>query len=116
MSDVQCEDSSRDNLMLTPFLYQVAAVLDVMGEASAKAHGLKTAITSGKSSQKMRVAMEGGPRRQRVRDKPSASLFPLQLSSNTSHQQYSGLGLGNLKAKNLGFARVGHKSTFGQVL
>ena len=114
MSDVQCEDSSRDNLMLTPFLSQVAAVLDVMGEASAKAQGLKTAITSGKSSQKsgkMRVAMEGGPRWQRVRDKPSASLFPLQLSSNTSHQQYSGLGLGNLKAKNLGCARVGHKST-----
>jgi len=26
---------------------QVAAVLDVMGEASAKAQGLKTAITSG---------------------------------------------------------------------
>ena len=119
MSDVQCEESPRDNLMLTPFLSQVAAVLDVMGEASAKAQGLKTAITSGKSSQKsgkMRVAMEGGPRWQRVRDKPSASLFPLQLSSNTSHQQYSGLGLGNLKAKNLGFARVGHKSTFGQVL
>ena len=95
MSDVQCEDSSRDNLMLTPFLSQVAAVLDVMGEASAKAQGLKTAITSGKSSQKsgkMRVAMEGGPRWQRVRDKPSASLFPLQLSSNTSHQQYLILG------------------------
>ena len=62
MSDVQCEDSSRDNS--TPYLSQVAAVLDVMGEASAKAQGLKTAITSGKSSQKsgkMRVAMEGGP-------------------------------------------------------
>ena len=47
MSDVHCETSPRDKLMVTPFLFQVAAVLDVMGEASAKAQGLKTAITSG---------------------------------------------------------------------
>ena len=45
MSDFECENSLRENL--TPFLLQVAAVLDVMGEASAKAQGLKTAITSG---------------------------------------------------------------------
>ena len=43
MSNV--ENGPRDNL--TRFLLQVAAVLDVMGEASAKAQGLKTAITSG---------------------------------------------------------------------
>ena len=35
-------------IIIICIMSQVAAVLDVMGEASAKAQGLKTAITSGK--------------------------------------------------------------------
>ena len=34
-------------IIIICIISQVAAVLDVMGEASAKAQGLKTAITSG---------------------------------------------------------------------
>ena len=34
-------------IIIICIMSQVAAVLDVMGEASAKAQGLKTAITSG---------------------------------------------------------------------
>ena len=44
ISHVQFQHNLGDKFI---FPLQVAAVLDVMGEASAKAQGLKTAITSG---------------------------------------------------------------------
>ena len=108
MSDVHCETSPRDKLMVTPFLLQVAAVLDVMGEASAKAQGLKTAITSGirqsfKNQQSSRkdekcelVAMEA-----RLADSHRQA-FGVSVSSTPIILQhfppkYSGLGLGNFQ-------------------
>jgi hypothetical protein len=45
-------------LAIIPFC-QVGAVLDVMGEASAKAQGLKQAITSGKGSEACQCKSSG---------------------------------------------------------
>ena len=68
---------------------QVAAVLDVMGEASAKAQGLKTAITSGIShfknflnlkNMKLNAIGTGA-------DKPLAlSSFPVKVHSSSTHK------------------------------